>query len=668
MSEPLNCPSCDLADVVPTKDGNCPTCGGPIVTTQPNVPTDRDTPDEPSTLDMTVNYRTDSDPEDATESIAADGSVSPTNGVPSRPPPPIIPRMPHHHSLELLGVGGMSHVYLGKQNHTNRPVAIKLLDSSFPSEGKTYKRFIAEMKALGQVNHPNVMDIVEVGDVYGRLYYTMECMADGSLYKKITKHKPANDFKQVARWLMQAARGVAAGHALGILHRDVKPSNLLLNSVDEAMVADYGLAKFMNEADGLTRTSDVIGTFNYASPEQAEGRIAQLDARSDVYSLGATLYHMLTGYVPFKAETSIEVCRKVIDEELPRPRSIHAAIPLSLERICVKAMEKLPSDRYESAEAFADDLERFLADQPPVGRPVSRLQKAKRVVHRNRVRVGMIATVLVVGLAVAVQPAPRKPPRPQEKIQAALQQGEEVVLVGATGRPDAYRWQIGEATLGPDDGIITPARFQTAELSRLVLVDDPMCDHYRITADFHHRSVLGHGYIGLFFGFNQMIDGQSLHHAVEVEWSEFYGADRNNPIGNGRVVSDVHRVVGYMRLYIPNKQLTTALYGVEGNYYFTPFDTKQRKEWRKIEIEVSPEGLHVWFQTDRATNTMADAMFIRRDIIEDRIAKQQAIYRQKVGLPISTELVHWSPRGPIGIFAARSTLSFRNVVLTPMTP
>ena len=663
MSDEFSCPSC-WADIIisPTSE-NCPRCGDPI-----NVET----------------VHTHALAHSSQSQVLTTGYVWPTafgidtdnlGNIPDRSDKVFkLPEVPHHHSLRYLGAGGMSQVCYGEQDHTNRAVAIKFLHPNFAGDDSQQKRFVSEMKAMGRVVHPNVMPIIAVGEYDSRLYYTMRYMSEGSLFQQIRRDQPASDFKTVARWMMQAGHGIAAGHALNILHRDIKPSNILLNDDGVAMIADYGLAKFLDETEGLTQSQAILGTSNYMSPEQAEGRISQLNFRSDVYSLGATLYHMLTGQTPFKAASTVETLRRVVHEELPRPRSIHPTIPEPLERICLKAIEKNPADRYESAEAFANDLARYLENQRPVGQPVTRIQKAGRLLKRNRVRIAMIATSLIVSLTVALRPAPKEPsvaesPTSRAELEAALGRGEEVTLVGPTGRPNYYRWQHGETTLFPTDGSDAPANLKTLVSSRLALVEDPMCDHYRIRAEFQQAStVRTKGLIGLWFGVDLPIEDQMLHYVVQMEWSEFYIGNPDSPIGNGQTYRDIHRLHGRLQAdTYPENTLGIHTYGID-SFLFEPYHYKAEKSWRTIEIEVSPAGFQVKFQLDPPPAKLVDAFPVSSDRLNDDMNEYVKKYCNTVQIPEPEYQPIWTPRGPLGIRATSAIVSFRNVVLTPLPP
>lgn len=660
MSDEFTCPSCWANIIVEPATGSCPECGDPLA--MDTLHTDvlvQSSQSVAATAEYVrpMLFGQNTDIIDSTAERASRG--------------PQVPEIPGHHSLRHLGAGGMSYVYYGVQDDPTQFVAIKVLHPACAGDFSQRRRFAAEMNALSQVQHPNVIPIITVGESDDRLYYTMQLMPHGSLHRQIRHDQPAHDFKAVARWLMQAGRGVAAGHALNILHRDIKPSNILLNDDDMAMIADYGLAKFLDEIDGQTQTQVVLGTANYMPPEQAMGRISQLNFRSDVYSLGATLYHMLTGQTPFKAASTAETLRKVIDEELPRPRSIHPSIPKPLERICLKAIEKNPADRYDSAEAFARDLARYLENQPTVGRPVSRTQKVGRFLKRNRVRIGMVTTALIVSLAIALRPAPKQPPvaeppSTQFQIEAALARGEEVVLVGETGRPSYYRWTRGDAVLYPSDDSAIPARFQTAVISRMVLVEDPTTEHYRVHAEFHQEGgITNTGPMGLCFGFDHMVGDKLMSHSLEVQWSEFYGGAVNIPIDKGRMLSDEHSLSAHLKCDVTPDDNVFLGSDFISAFKFIPYDTPTAG-WRTIEVDASPEGLQVRFQTADTQEKLEDAFFVPSYEIEECVTKRLEKYCAATGIPMPAERPKWTTRGTIGIRASNAIVSFRNVTLTPL--
>ncbi len=286
---------------------------------------------------------------------------------------------------ELLGRiarGGMGVVYRARQPSLQRQVALKvLLDSVFASEAEL-ARFQVEASAAAALHHPNIVAIHEVGEAQGQQFYSMDLIAGQDL-ATLTKERPLG-IREAAGLLTKVAAAIQHAHENGVLHRDLKPSNVLVDALGEPHVTDFGLAKrFLASSDGnLTLTGQVVGTPGYMSPEQA---IAQHDIgpSTDVYSLGALLYHVLTGRAPFVGETPAAVLRQVEESDPVSPNLLNPSVPRDLETICLKCLAKEPPRRYASAREVGAELDRFMKGEPIQARPVGALESAWRWSRRH---------------------------------------------------------------------------------------------------------------------------------------------------------------------------------------------------------------------------------------------------------------------------------------------
>ncbi len=275
--------------------------------------------------------------------------------------------------LEELGRGGMGVVFRAKQRAANRDVAIKLVRNDRLAHGndEVVRRFENEAKAAAGLVHDNIVRVYDVGEAAGRHYYSMQ-LVHGKSLADLVQEKPL-DGRAAARYLEGVARAVHFAHTKGILHRDLKPQNVLIEAAhDRALVTDFGLAKVLGEETALTSTGAVFGSPSYMSPEQAENS-RDVGAGSDVYGIGATLYHALVGRPPFQAATALETLRQARETDPVVPRRLNSAIDVDLETICLKCLEKVPAQRYSTAEELADDLRRFLDHKPIFARPVGPL-------------------------------------------------------------------------------------------------------------------------------------------------------------------------------------------------------------------------------------------------------------------------------------------------------
>ena len=256
--------------------------------------------------------------------------------------------------LEKIGTGGMSDVYKAKCHTLNRYVAIKVLKKEFSENASFVSKFRTEAQAAAGLMHPNIVNVYDVGEENGIYYIVME-LVEGITLKKYIEKKSRLSVKEAISIAIQVSMGIEAAHNNHIIHRDIKPQNIIISKEGKVKVTDFGIAK---AATSNTITSNVMGSVHYTSPEQARGGYS--DEKSDIYSLGITLFEMLTGRVPFNGETTVAIAIKHIQEELPSPREFVPEIPLSVEQIVLKCCQKSPDRRYQSMGELVDDLKQSL--------------------------------------------------------------------------------------------------------------------------------------------------------------------------------------------------------------------------------------------------------------------------------------------------------------------
>jgi serine/threonine-protein kinase len=256
--------------------------------------------------------------------------------------------------LEKIGTGGMSDVYKAKDHKLNRLVAVKVLKQEFSENENFVSKFRVEAQSTAGLMHPNIVNVYDVGDEDGVNYIVME-LVDGITLKKYIEKKSRLSVKEAVSIAIQVAMGLEAAHNNNIIHRDIKPQNIMISKEGKVKVTDFGIAK---AATSNTITSNVMGSVHYTSPEQARGGYS--DAKSDIYSLGITLFEMLTGRVPFNGDTTVAIAIKHIQEELPTPTDYNEDIPISVEKIVLKCCQKSPDRRYQSADELIADLKRSL--------------------------------------------------------------------------------------------------------------------------------------------------------------------------------------------------------------------------------------------------------------------------------------------------------------------
>jgi len=417
-------------------------------------------------------------------STASVGNVSTPNGV-------SFPEIPGYQILREIGRGGMGIVYDAIQTKLNRPVALKVLPSMMTKISTTaVKRFRSEASAAARLHHNNIVPIYDFGESEGAYYFAMELIDGEPLHRVIhslasgisptalptqltelpAKHSINHDersadsgenklvacrdddsipssspassgeyYRQVARWMRDVADALHHAHNKGIIHRDIKPANLILASDGRLMVADFGLAKSA-DTESVTVTGSLVGTWRYMSPEQALARRMPVDHRTDIYSLAATMYELLTFRHAFPGSDEKEIISKVITEEPLRPRKIIRSVPAELETICLKAMEKSRDARYDTAAAFADEFRRYLNDLPIVARPPGPIVRARKFAKRHRGAVSIVAALaLFIATATGwIYNRSVEKTRKLHHIETAIEQGNSFMAL--------EDWQAAESS------------------------------------------------------------------------------------------------------------------------------------------------------------------------------------------------------------------------------
>jgi hypothetical protein len=615
----------------------------------------------------------------------ADGDFSPD-------PDRYLPEAPPGYELiRRLGTGGMGTVYLAREQAAERTVAMKLLNA--PGSPTAFERFLVEARALARLDHPNIIKIIAVETHWREPFLTME-YADGGSLADLAEPDRLPAPADAARLVLAAAEAVSAAHAAGILHRDIKPSNILLKSARgqepgvrsqgsgvrdpssltpdpwllTPVVSDFGLAKRTDRSDGLTRTGP-IGTPRYMSPEAAAGRFQEVGPPADVYGLGATLYHLLTGQPPFAGDGPDEVIRKVLRDPLVRPRALRPELSAELEAVVVHALEKDPAKRYPTAAALADDLRRFLAGDAPAARVLSPRRRAGRWLARHRGRiatavgVAVLAAVLVVG---GWYLRPGAPADPEQAIRAEIAAGKVAALLGPDGRPRAAAWPLGfeDIAATAEDGGTLSFGSNLTRIRVLLLLSDPGVDSYRLEADLWQVQKIGNvltdvdkstNEVGLVLGYAGQpgAGGTRVHTQMVFAFQEFDPAD-------------VRRELQLMDVGLVTMPDLTP-WPVVPTYREVPSAPLARLNpagpgWRRVSVEVSPAGVRVPGRGGRTELADPAGIALRRngpvewpaDCIRDQVARSAA---GPVTLP------DWSPRMPLGIWCRGSWVAVRNVTI-----
>ena len=302
--------------------------------------------------------------------------------------------------LEEVGRGGQGVVFRARQKSLNRIVALKVISLGQWASKAHLKRFRLEAEAAARLEHPGIVPIHEVGERDGSCYFSMKFVEGGQL-DEVVRHTPMS-IRQAAELIAKIARTVHYAHEHGILHRDIKPGNILLDDKGEPHLTDFGLARLVETESTVTRTLEVLGTPSYMAPEQAVGNNAQVTGATDVYGLGAVLYQLLTGQPPFAGGTTYETIKLLLDTEPRQPRLLNPKIDRDLSTICLKCLEKDPKRRYSSALGLAEDLERWLKHEPIAARHVGPLVRGRKWVRRNPSIAVMAAMLLALAVPLGV--------------------------------------------------------------------------------------------------------------------------------------------------------------------------------------------------------------------------------------------------------------------------
>src|SRR5436309_1285703 len=312
--------------------------------------------------------------------------------------------------LEEIGRGGMGVIYRARQRHSRRIVALKRILSHHADSQETLIRFRREAQAAAKLDHPNILPIYEVSQSEDGLpFFSMKFAGGGSLLEAVPTLR--SEPRRAVALMAKVARAVQYAHDQGILHRDLKPGNILLDGHSEPLVSDFGLAKWLEPMSDLTRTPSIFGTPGYIAPEQVNASASKLTPAADVYGLGAILFHLLTGRPPFLGEHALKVIQQATEKPAPKLRSLAPAIDRDLETICAKCLEREPAARYRSAGDLAVDLERWLQGRSILARPVLLPVRTWRWSKRNpKLSAATIAALVFAAAAIFLLFSQKIPP------------------------------------------------------------------------------------------------------------------------------------------------------------------------------------------------------------------------------------------------------------------
>ncbi len=322
----------------------------------------------------------------------------------------ILAELDDYELLEEIGRGGQGIVYRARQKSLNRLVALKIIGLGQRASETHLKRFRREAEAAASLQHPRIIPIYEIGERDGACYFSMK-LEEGGQLDQFVRHG-AVSLRRAAEIIASLARTVHYAHERGILHRDIKPGNILLDAEGEPHLADFGLVRLVESDSTVTRTKEVLGTPSYIAPEQAAGQNEKVTSATDVYGLGAVLYQLLTGHPPFAGGTTYETIRLVMETEPRNPRLWNPKIDRDLTTICLKCLEKEPGRRYRSALSLAEDLDRWLKHEPIHARRTGVIARSRKWIRRNTTTAVLLAALTALATIVAVLYLNREPAKP----------------------------------------------------------------------------------------------------------------------------------------------------------------------------------------------------------------------------------------------------------------
>ena len=405
----------------------------------------------------------------------------------------------------MIREGGMGVVYLARQRGLNRLVALKMIRGGEHARPDHFARFRIEAEAVARLSHPNIVQIYEIGEVDGLPFLSLELLERRTLEDRLAGTPQPS--RQAADLMATLARAVQVAHDAGIIHRDLKPSNVLFTEDGIPKITDFGLAKRLESDGRQTESGQIMGTPCYMAPEQARGHTKDVGPAADVYALGAILYEMLTGRPPFKGETPIETVRQVIDDD-PVPLSrLVPRVAHDLETICLKCLAKEPDRRYASAQALADDLERFLTGRPVIARRTPFWERGVKWARRRPAAAVLLSLAMVVFLSLPVGFAIREHNKLVQEAERSRwrddRQGEGALLIDQTREADTqealskvevrlatFRQTIEDETrLAGLLGRITTAMTQVDQKQKEMLAREANLEHER-TGRARHQEFL----------------------------------------------------------------------------------------------------------------------------------------------------------------------------------
>jgi serine/threonine-protein kinase len=550
--------------------------------------------------------------------------------------------------LAQIGEGGMGVVYKARQLPLKRLVALKMISAGAHAGKQARTRFRIEGEAVARLRHPHVVQIYELSEHEGLPFYSMELLEGGCLADRLSQGPLP--VVHAAELVQKLAAAVHYAHQEQVVHRDLKPGNILLTETGEPKIADFGLAKLLDSDDGHTRSEMALGTPSYMAPEQAAGHSATVGPAVDVYALGAILYQTLTGKPPFKGADRAETLRQVRELEPVPPSRYRAEVPRELEAICLKCLAKTPAKRYASAQALADDLGRWRRGEPTVARPPRWPAWLRRWLRRAAVLLGILAVPAAAVLAVLYM---RDPQRILEQFDRELAQGHPVTLLGTTGPPRWQRWRAGAAQsllASAEDGSCAISSF--SEMCLLELLPEVPCDSYRLTAQVRQLKNEPSGRCGLYCAHQAWAGpGLDIHLYLLLRFNGLGQPGRNN--------------TSWLEVRLSGNRVDTPAFDSGTKCAAGPrFPPNQRPgAWHTLELTVRPGLVQAAWDRQLFDLDLPAAQYTAQ--VADLVKDQARLTPQYAGL-LPAPPADLPSRGGLGLYVHSGTATFKEVIVTPL--
>jgi hypothetical protein len=569
-------------------------------------------------------------------------------------------RFGRYEVLAEVGRGGMGVVYQARDTVLGRLVALKTIRNGPQAHPQEVERFYREARAAAQLDHPHIVEVLDIGRAGDEHYFAMAFVGGGSLAR--CRERFRADPRQAVALLEKVARAVHHAHEHHVIHRDLKPSNVLLDDRGEPLVGDFGLAKLLDSDVELTRTGQAPGTPAYMAPEQLDGRATP---QCDVWALGVILYELLTGQRPFAGQTGTEVTHLIRTADPPRPRTLCPGLDRGLETIVLKCLEKDLARRYASAGALADDLARWRRGEPTVARPEGWPRRLWRAVRRRtwKAPAALVCGCLLMAAAVAIYlsalgggapPSEADPDRAVRDYQRRLARGEPVTLIPQQGPPAWSRPATGQGGREARGAKDRPFSITSVEPYLLELLPDPQLRRYRFRAEVRHDTAAGPGEVGIYFAYRPFVTAKGGEHRFwQLTFNDQQGVF---PPVQGR--EPEHEAVLRCQRYrpwgkVPGCKLRIMPGPRKGFAPAVPLNGPAQT-WRKVAVEVTADKVRAFWEGKAIGEVSAKQLRkVSREVLTDPLDPID---------PPSGD----APGVALGLYVHRSTAAFRSVVIEPL--